>query len=282
MSAFGGYATPGFGAAVYTTEREILWGRDDQHLPILFRNSIISGAARDAGNTPTTLLRRGLLLGKLDSGGELEEWDADASDGTQNINSVLNQELRAQDFDANNTDRAISTVLYAPVIASKLLIQGSAFVGHIDEYLARRQMHAMGFRFDDDPQGFYAGAITRYSLVTGTTDTLTAAENGSTLFYNNAASVTVTLPTIQPGLEYDLQRVGDEEFVVTSGEGDNIIAGNDLSADSVTFTTASEHLGARVKVKSVYVGTTLKWVVELPNTPFGTAVGSAMTVGLAT
>jgi hypothetical protein len=272
MSAFGGFATPGFGAAAYTTEREILWGRDDQHLPLLFRNSIISGATRDAGNMPTTLLRRGLLLGKVDASGELEEWDADASDGTQNIAAVLNCELRATDFDANNTDRAFATILRAPVIAAQLLIQGSAFVGHIDEYLARRQMHAMGFVFDDDPQGFKAGFGNRTALVTGTSDTLTADENGTRLLYDNAAAVAVTLPALKAGLTYDIVRVGDEEIVVSSAEGDNIIVGNDLSADSITFTTAGNHIGAYVRVEGIYVGTTLKWLMTVPHVPLGTGL----------
>jgi hypothetical protein len=78
------------------------------------------------------------------------------------------------------------------------------------------------------------------------------------------------LPTIQPGLAFDLHRVADEEFVVASAEGDNIVMGNDLSADSVTFTTAGEQIGAHVRVRSVYVDTTLKWLIELPVKPFST------------
>jgi len=270
MSAFGGFATPGLGAAAYTTEREILWGGSDLQIGILRRNSIISGAARDAGNTSTTLLRRGLLLGKVDSTGELEEWDADASDGTQNIVSVLDISLKAQDFDANNTDRAFATLVRAPLIAAQLLIQGSALVGHTDEFLARRQLVAMGCVLDDDMQGFLAGRGDRVESNADASDTLTASQNGMTLFYSNAAAVAVTLPAIKPGLQYDLIRTADEEFVVASSEGDNIIMGNDLSADSVTFTTAGEQIGAHVRVKSVYVGTSLKWLIELPVKPFST------------
>lgn len=281
MSGFGGWATPGFGAAAYTAEREILWGRDDQHLPVLFRNTIISGATRDAGNTPTTLLRRGLLLGKVDATGELEEWDADATDGTQNFISVLNCELRAQDFDANNIDRAFATLLRGPVIASMLLIEGAAFVGHAHEFLARRVMVQAGFIFDDDPQGFFTGIAARTALVTGTTDTLTAAETGTRLFYNNAASVTVTLPAIKPGLSFDLVRAADEELIIVSAEGDNVVVGNDLSADGITFTTASEHLGVAIHVESVYIGSTLKWLIYLPHVPFNTGVNT-LTFGIQT
>ncbi len=270
MSAFGGFATPGFGAAAYTTEREILWGSSDLQIGMLKRNSIISGAARDAGNTPTTLLRRGMLLGKVDSTGELEEWDADASDGTQNIVAVMDITMKMQDFDGNNTDRAFATLIRAPLIAAQLLIQGSALVGHTDEFLARRQLVAMGCVLDDDMQGFLAGRGDRVESNADTSDTLTASQNGMTLFYSNAAAVAVTLPAIKPGLQYDLIRTADEEFVVASAEGDNIVIGNDLSADSVTFTTAGEQIGAHVRVKSVYVATALKWLIELPVKPFST------------
>src|SRR4051812_30557463 len=115
----GGFGAPGFGAAVYTTEREILWGRDDQHLPLLMKNSMIDGALRDAGNSPTTIIRRGLILGQVTSTLAQKEWVATNTDGTQNISSVLNVELRAQDFNANNVDRTYGTLLRAPVIANK-------------------------------------------------------------------------------------------------------------------------------------------------------------------
>jgi hypothetical protein len=281
MSSLGGFGKPGQGAAVFTNDREIVAvGYDNL---CLFKSAVISSAARDAGNTPTTVLRPGLLLGKVTSSGEFEEWDADASDGTQNIAGINRTDITVLDNYGTAVDRVPPSIYQRGVfMASQLLIQGSALVGHADEFLARRQLWNAGCVLDDDMFGYLAGGGSRVALVTGTADTLTAAENGTTLFYNNAAGVTVTLPAIQPGLEYDLVRVGDEEFVVTSSEGDNVIAGNDLSADSVTFTTASEHLGARVKVRSVYVGTTLKWLVELPNTPFGTAAGSAMTISIAT
>lgn len=272
MSGTGGWAIPGFGAASYTVaEREIFWGRDDMHLPILYRSSVIAGTTRDAGNTPTTLLRRGLILGRIDASAKLKEWLSTATDGSQNIFAVLNCDLRAQDFDGTNIDRAFETVLRAPVIADKLLIQGAAFIGHADEYLARQQMISAGFIFDDDPQGFRGGSSPRYSFETATTDTLTADQTGMTLFYSNVAAVLVTLPAIKPGLVFDIVRTADEEIVVASAEGDNIIVGNDLSADSVTITTAGQQIGARVRVRSVYANaTTLKWLIELPQPPFGT------------
>jgi hypothetical protein len=269
MSSLGGFGKPGQGAAVFTNDREIVAvGYDNL---CLFKSVVISSAARDAGSTPTTVLRPGLLLGKVTSSGEFEEWDADASDGTQNIAGINRTDITVLDQYGTAVDRVPPSVYQRGVfMASQLLIQGSALVGHADEFLARRQLWNAGCVLDDDMFGYLAGGGSRVALVTGTADTLTAAENGTTLFYNNVAAVAVTLPAIQPGLEYEIVRTADEELVVSSGEGDNIIMGNDLSADSVTFTTAGEQIGARVKVRSVYVGTTLKWLIEIVTVPFST------------
>lgn len=266
----GGWGTPGVGAERAVTESELLWGADHARNATLWKSGVISGAARDAGNSPTTVLRPGLILGKLDSGNEFEEWDADASDGSQYIAGILDTEMRAQDFDATNQDRVFRVlVARGPVKARKLLIEGAAFVGHSHEYLARRQLAYAGFVLDDDPFGYKAGR-PRFATVTGTSDTLTADENGSHLFYNNAAAVAVTLPALKPGLEFNIMRVADEELVVSSAAGDDIIIGNDLSADSVTVTTAGEQIGAWYTFRSVYVATTLKWLLRINVVPFST------------
>lgn len=270
----GGWSIPGTGAGFETFESEILWGADQARSSVIWQGARISGASRDAGSSPTTLLRPGLLMGKLDASGKFEEWDADASDGTQNVAGILDIEMKATDYGGVDTDRVFRMmVARGEVKARKLFIQGLAFIGHADEMLARQQLAGGGFVFDDDPMGYLIGGslagASRSATVTGTTDALTAAESGTTLFYNNAASVTVTLPTLKPGLSFKLIRTADEEFIVASAEGDNIIAGNDLSADSVTFTTAGEHIGATINVQAIYMGTTLKWRIWLDAVPLG-------------
>ncbi|MCI0333554.1 MAG: hypothetical protein L0228_10065 [Planctomycetes bacterium] len=270
MSGLGGWAKPGVGSELAVVESELLWGADQARNAALWKSGVISGTIRDDANTPTTIIRPGLLLGKISASGEYEEWDADVATGTQFFAGVLDAEMRAQDFSANNVDRVFRVlVARAPVKARKLLIQGAAFVGHVDEFLARQLMVQAGFVLDDDPQGYLSGLVPRFETVTGTSEALTTAMNGSTRFYNNAASVTVTLPAAKPGLVYDLIRAADEEFIVVSPTADNVIVGNDLSADGVTFTTAGQHIGARVRVRSVYVGATIKWIAELPTPPFG-------------
>lgn len=267
----GGFGTPGMGALVETSEREIFWGGDDSQGARLYRSANIDGAARDAGNSPTTVLRPGLLLGKVTSTGFLKEWNPDASDGTQYIAGTLRHELKATDFDANNADRWATVVLRAPLITSRLLIEGTALTSSVDEYLARRQLDALGCVLDDDPAGYQAGKGDRYETVTGTSDTITGDQNGMTLIYSSASAVAVTLPTIKPGLQFDFVRSADEELVVASaGSLDDIICGGDAAADSVTFTTAGQQIGACLRVRAVYVATTLKWLAHVQVAPYST------------
>lgn len=279
MTRLGGFGLPGMGTLDQTAHRELFWGGDGGKGLILYRNAVIAGETRDAGNTPTTVLRPGLLLGLVTASGEYEEFDGDASDGSQNVAGVLETELKATDFDANNADRVCRIAVRGPVRTSQLLIQGSAFDGHADEYLARRQMVAAGFQFDDDPFGYKAGAPRTVHKIT---DYTVVADDNGTTFTLGTADGTFTLPSVQPGLEFEFVNTADFELVVASADGDDMIVGNDAAADSVTFTTAGEQIGARVKVRGVYVNGTAKWLVELPQAPFGTAAGSVLTIGIAT
>lgn len=113
-----------------------------------------------------------------------------------------------------------------------------------------------------------------------TTLTPTTAQSGSRFIVTNAAAVAITLPAVAEGLIYEFVRAADEEMVVASAAGDDMIAGNDLAADSVTFTTASQHIGAIVRVEGILVGTTAKWLVTIPQAPFST--GAPLTLGIAT
>jgi hypothetical protein len=108
--------------------------------------------------------------------------------------------------------------------------------------------------------------------------------NGSTITYTLAGAVAVTLPTIHPGLEYWLMRgVNDaNDYSINSAEGDNIIFGNDLSGDSITWTTTGEMIGNYIHVKSFYVGTALKWFMEVVSTPLGTGLTGAQAYAIAT
>ncbi len=273
MTSFGGWGVPGMGALAETTEYEILWGGDRAKGLVLEQNGNYSGTMRDAGNTPTTVIRAGMLMGKLDTGGELIEWDASRAaadaDGRQNIFGIVPYELRAQDFDATDQDRVAGIVVRAPLKASQLLIEGTALVGDTDEFLARRQLHAMGCILDDDPNGQLAGAATRY-IEKVAAYTIVAADNG-TVFMSTTADTDYTLPTLVPGLSFGFVQTANFQLtVISAGSLDNIIGANDASLDQVQFTTTGEQIGARMYFQSVYVGTTLKWVYYIQKVAFST------------
>lgn len=267
----GQFGVPGSGAAVTSTHRQILFGRP-QEREVLDTGAYVSSTARDAGNTPTTVLRAGLLMGVITASGKWAEWNPDASDGTEVLQGILAEEIVMTDILGTAVDRDAPVILSGPVKADMLLIEGTALVGDTDEYLARRQLANMGFRLSDDPAKTKAGITPRYSTKSASY-TVVAADNGTT-FLADTADATFTLPAIKPGLVFEFLRVDNFELSVASAEGDNMIVGNDASADSVTFTTDAQQIGARVKVTSIYVGSTLKWLAELPHSPFGTGTAT--------
>jgi hypothetical protein len=263
-TGLGGFGQWGSGTLRETEEREIYWGGDRGKGLVLEQSDVYASTMRDAGSSVTTDIRPGLMVGRRTATGFLEEWDADETNGTQDFAGIVPVALFMLDpSTASAVNRAALVSVRAPYKAGQITIEGAALVGHVDEYQARRVIHGAGGTLDDDPQGYKSGMVPRYAQVTGTSDTLTAAQTGGHRFYTNAASVNVVLPTIQAGLRYLLVRTGAEEFIITSAEGDNIVGGTDAAAnsDTVTWTTADEHVGAGGWVEAHYNGTGLVWTV---------------------
>ena len=255
----GGFGIPGQGDAQFATSREILWGGDNRQIGVLWVNALVSGAARDAVNSPTTVLRTGLLLGTITSSKKRIQWDATATDGSQFISGVLDVNgLKTTDFNGTDADRWLRCLVRGPLLARSILIKGAALVGHADEFLARRQLIGAGCIFDDDPYGYLAGKGERVQYKAASF-TVLAADNGSTFF---VAAGTATLPTIQAGLHYRFVGVADVGWEVKSAEGDNMIVLNDASADTVAFGTGSNKIGAELEVTGAYVNGTLKWITS--------------------
>ena len=74
--------------------------------------------------------------------------------------------------------------------------------------------------------------------------TVLASESGSIFNTTGAtASVTFTLPTKADGLVYYFYVGADFEVLVTADAANTMMAFNDVTATSVAFTTASEHVG---------------------------------------
>lgn len=264
---------PGIGSLNQTSEKAITWGRDADLL--YFNSALLKSTAIDAGATPTTTLRAGLVLGRKTSDKLLYALDPDAADGTENYAGVLLRDISMLDAAGVVEDKYAHVLRRGPVKAADILVQGTVLTSSVDEMLVRRMMLAAGCEFDDDVMGQLGRLDPVQNLLDSTTArVVTKADSGKRIFFSNAAAVLVTLPTIGAGHIYEFVRTGDEEIVVASAEGDNMIVGNDLSADSITFTTAGNHIGAIIRVEGVYVGTTLKWLVTLPPAPFGTGTAT--------
>jgi hypothetical protein len=72
-------------------------------------------------------------------------------------------------------------------------------------------------------------------------------------------------------------------MVVSSAAGDDVIVGNDTAADSITYTTTGQQIGAVVDVEAHYINTTtVRWLMTTPQTPFGTGLTGGFAYAIAT
>jgi hypothetical protein len=65
---------------------------------------VLDAAARDAGNTPDTTLRKGLVLGKVSASGKYKEYDPSAGDGTETARVILDDEVDLLDESGTAAD----------------------------------------------------------------------------------------------------------------------------------------------------------------------------------
>jgi hypothetical protein len=263
----GAYGLPGQSAALETVENQFWWNRwEDQ----VWVPAVIEGAARDSGNTSyTDILRPGLLLGKLTSGGKLTEFDPAATDGSQRVYGILGFAQKMQRLGANQ-DRFIGWVMLAGAVkAANLLVPGSTTFGlasTTNEFLIRAQMHPR-FIFDDIPQGNTLGGYR--SIEARTADTTLVEGDNNVLFTNRGAGAAVnfTLPvTAKKGLRYGFQTVADFSLTVTAGTANTLVLFNDATGSTVAYATAGDMIGGGLEV----IGDGTGWLVRPIN--FGDGV----------
>lgn len=239
---------PGLTTSRETYESEFRWGSQWQGV---FTNALIDGAARDSGNSPTYELRPGLLLGQVISTGKYKQYSPTATDGSEVAAGVLIEALRVQNFDGVDADRFYAVLVGGPVQASKIL--------NLD-LMARQQMDK--FIFDDIFQipGNHWFPWKRFQ--TKTAAYTVVANDNYTLFDNvgAGAAITFTLPVLAAGYFFGFRVQADQNVTVASNEGDNMVAFNDASADSVAFSTGGELIGGMLVVFTNPAGT--KWIVQ--------------------
>jgi hypothetical protein len=249
MSEFTSGNVPGFQSREESEEKQVLWaGTQGQNLAVT-KKVVIDSLSTDAGNSPTTTLRAGLVVAIKDLDGNVYPYDPDANDGTQVPVGVL----------AAHQDMLLSGVAtdrFGQILVHGLLRENE-LVG-----LDRQAKGVLGgrFVFDRDlhastglllqPRGVYRKAAD-YTVV--------AADHG--LLFLATAAVNFTLPTKAAGLAFRFLQTADAQLRIT-GASDLVHKGN-ASATTVTFGTSSEKIGSHVLVECVYTATnTLKWLVS--------------------
>ena len=272
----GAYAVPGQHAKIETFENQFWWDRFENQI---WTGLVIDGASRDAGNTSyTTVLRPGLLLGRVTATDKIKEWNPTASDGTEQIYAVLGSSLNSQRLGANQ-DRFLGNMMVGGFLkADRLLNPGSTTLGidgNASEFLIRAQLFPR-FQTSDWHWGTRNGGWRNILAITGD-KTLTDADS-DVLFTTRGAATDVefTLPANPyKGLRFGFYCVTDNGLKVTAGTADTMVVFNDATADSIDFTTAGDQIGAMVEV----VGDGTGWLV-IPHT-FADGV-MVQTVTLAT
>jgi len=228
----------GMGTPVETTEGEFQWGEIAtwQLMPIQ-----IDSAAADAGSTPTTVLRRGLLMGQVTATQKFKQYNPTATDGTQVAVGALYMGRNLLD---PNTAAAVDHV-------GVLVIAGRVKSGNLillDEQ-ARRQLQGR-FIFDDRVGLATFGGYNRVLAKTGNYQVTAADTNTNFTTTGNAAPINFTLPAIAnvaPGWRARFSNVVDQNMTVTAPAG-LLIAFNNLAATSVALSTAGNKIGSGFEI----------------------------------
>ena len=154
MSYQGSFLPPGQLPGIESIEQDltsVIWNRLE--LQVIGSHSLISGAARDVGNTNfTDVLRPGLLLTK-DADGKFVQWGGVTSFIADTIEGIMLMAQRVTRFGVDQ-DRWLGYVLLGGCVKAHGIIvpgQTSAGIsGHAEETNIRTQLK-YAFRFDDDP-----------------------------------------------------------------------------------------------------------------------------------
>jgi hypothetical protein len=249
MGAFPG--VPGAAADRTTIERQLFWGGRPALDTVLWINAIILSSTVDSGASPTTILRPGLIMGKITASGKYTVWDITATDGSEIAVALLARELKMTDDDGTAVDHALELAASGPVVNREL-------IGLTQ--MARAHMHPR-FIFDDDLHGNRNPWI---NTVAKTADYTVVFGDNNKLFTNQGATgiVIFTLPTLTGarGTRFRFFAEADFDLRVSSVVADTMVAFNDAAADSVYFSeTNSEVIGGGFEI--VPNADETKWLV---------------------
>lgn len=248
-----GKSVPGFREEGFTSESGVMWQAQFCGDIAFDPNAIIHSGATDAGNTPMTTLRCGLVMAKRDSDGKYVPYNPLSSAGAQQACGILVRETVM----LNPTTGVVEDQFHGQAIMSSGRVKASALVG-LDQQ-ARNQL-ALRFHFDDDNAGGHAPF--RRTVDQATSVTVLASQNGS-LFTTAGASgaVVFTLPTLAAGLRFMFMNVVDQNMTITSADASKLVGVHNAGATSIAASTSSQKIGAILECVATPIGGVLKWVV---------------------
>lgn len=249
---------PGISAKRESFENQWWWGHES--LRIFDALPLIVSTAIDAGASPTTVLRSGLVMGKVTASGKWAEYDITQTDGREVARGILEGTVNM----LNSTTGAVEDKHGGP---HEIIIGGLAMASKLFglDANARRQLGSR-FLFDDEVSGRLWGGSFLREVVKITDYTVVAADNFTEFVLRTATGV-FTLPAIGKGYRFKFRSEVNAAMGILSPEGNNIVALNDVAATSATFQTAGQMLGAGAIVYSNAAGD--KWIFE--NRSAGTA-----------
>ena len=248
--AYGAWGdVPGISAPLETFENEFINynSRQPSELPIL-----LSGAARDSGNSSTTMLRAGLALGgPIDAGQtgayKVKEWSPAATDGSANLLGFLKHSMKVTDANGDNIDKYTPCILGGDLFSDRIIIPGNAAQGVSGNYAALLMLQAGSrFLFDKHPRSLnlpYEFPPLPLSYLGASPITMSADYAGRT--WTNAGAVgaiTVNLPLPIIGLRYRFHRVVAQSLVIATTSTPTIIGQGNLAADQVTLASDGAYI----------------------------------------
>jgi hypothetical protein len=239
---------PGIGNLYESNEVQLWFGKAEQQL---FGGDTVGASAVDAGNSPTTVLRQGNVMGRKTSDGKLYPYSAANTDGTEIAVCVLNQSLSMLNAVGDAEDKQVQTIQVGSLKSENLVGLDS---------VARDQLTSSGrFIFDDDSSN-HANTLGHsiHEVAKTANYTVVSADNG-TLFTNTGATgaVTFTLPAVatSEGQSFEFLATVAQNVEVASAEGTNIVWDGNAGRSSLTFSTSSHIIGGHLLFSANAAGT---------------------------
>ncbi len=238
---------PGITDLIQTSEKELAWASWSRGM-LQFGIVVLDSAAADAGNTPTTTLRKGLALGIVTSSNKAKPHSATATTGEEVARYILAEDVNMLDYKLGTAaDKRALVLLSGPVNAASI-VSLTALI---------RQQLSTRFMFSDDLLANWS-SYPKIVAKTGNYTVLTSDNNTLFTTRGNSGALTFTLPAVQRGLEYDFLNEVDQNMAITA-PANTLVGFNNATATTATFSTAGQKIGAGAKVVSNDNGT--KWLL---------------------